>query len=149
MNQSPWKVAISADIDFADEIQRLIASKIDATFVRAPCTSQGAFAAAARQSDAIAVGDFPITSTIVDELERCQILARTGVGVDNIDLAAAQRRQIRVTNIPDYGMEDVASHALMLLLILARRTKPWEQALRSGDWQGSGVGPIRRIHGHI
>jgi D-3-phosphoglycerate dehydrogenase len=148
VNRTQWTVAISADIDFADEIERLLASKINVVFTRAPCTTQEAFAAAARQSDAIAVGDFPISSVIVDRLKHCRVLARTGVGVDNIDLVAAQRRQVRVTNIPDYGMEDVASHALMLLLMLARRTKSWEHALRSGDWSGAGTAPIHRIHGH-
>jgi D-3-phosphoglycerate dehydrogenase len=148
MDRTQWIVGISADIDFAEDIGRLIASEIDAAITRAPCTSQEAFAAVARRCDAIAVGDFPITSVIVDQLERCRVLARTGVGVDNIDLAAAQRRQVRVTNIPDYGMEDVASHALMLLLMLARRTKSFERALRSGDWSGAGTGSIHRVHGH-
>jgi len=148
VDRTQWNVAISADIDFAGEIERLLASEIDVVLKFAPCTNQRAFAASARDCHAIAVGDFPISSVIIDQLQNCFVLARTGVGVDNIDLAAAERRRIRVTNIPDYGMEDVASHALMLLLSLARRTKPWERALRAGDWDRAATGPVHRIHGH-
>lgn len=148
MDRTHWTVAISADIDFAGDLKRLLEQKIDVDFRRAPCTNQEEFAAAARDCHAIAIGDFPISSAIIDELEHCLVLARAGVGVDNIDLLAAERQQIRVTNIPDYGSEDVASHALMLLLALARRTKPWERALRSGDWDNAATGPVHRIHGH-
>jgi D-3-phosphoglycerate dehydrogenase len=59
---------------------------------------------------------------------------RYGVGVDNIDLSAASERGIIVSNVPDYGIEEVANHTLALLLLFARRLDLWAQALESGQW---------------
>jgi len=67
-------------------------------------------------------------------LGRCRGIVRAGVGYDNIDLHAAGQRGIVVCNVPDYGTEEVADHALMLFLALARRLVPSHLALRAGKW---------------
>ncbi|HTU88806.1 MAG TPA: C-terminal binding protein [Gemmataceae bacterium] len=67
-------------------------------------------------------------------LGRCRGIVRAGVGYDNIDLQAAGQRGIVVCNVPDYGTEEVADHALMLLLALARRLVPADRAIRDGNW---------------
>lgn len=67
-------------------------------------------------------------------LPRCKGMIRGGVGVDNIDLRAAGERGIVVCNVPDYGAEEVADHALMLLLACARRLIPAHEAIRQGGW---------------
>jgi D-3-phosphoglycerate dehydrogenase len=143
-----WKVAISEDVAFSDDIARLLKAEIDVEIKLAPCSTQEAFAVAAQDCHAVAVGDYPISAPVIDQLGRCLLLARTGAGLDAVDLGAARRNGIRVTNVPDYGMEDVASHALMLMLALARHLKTWERILRSGSWDRLGTGPIFRVHGH-
>lgn len=65
---------------------------------------------------------------------RCKGIVRAGVGYNNIDLAAAGRRGIVVCNVPDYGSEEVADHAIMLLLAVARRMLPCSTAIRAGVW---------------
>ena len=65
---------------------------------------------------------------------RCKCVVRAGVGYNNIDLEAAGRHGVVVCNVPDYGTEEVADHAIMFLLALARRLVPCHQAVRSGTW---------------
>src|SRR5207248_7688468 len=55
-----------------------------------------------------------VTDELLDQAPACRAIGRYGVGVDNIDLAAADRRAIRVVNVPDFCYEEVADHALAL-----------------------------------
>lgn len=75
-----------------------------------------------------------LTDWSLGRLESCQGIVRCGVGYDNVDVAAAGRRGIVVCNVPDYGTEEVADHALLLLLAVARRLLPADQAIRAGCW---------------
>jgi phosphoglycerate dehydrogenase-like enzyme len=80
-------------------------------------------------------------------MPRCRGVVRCGVGFDNVDLFAAGRHGIVVCNVPDYGTEEVADHALMLLLALARRLIPAHQEVRSGKWEISTVFGTPRLRG--
>ena len=68
------------------------------------------------------------------QAEACVGIIRAGVGYNNIDIEAAAARGIIVCNVPDYGSEDVADHALMMLLAVARRLVDCHQAIRAGGW---------------
>jgi C-terminal binding protein len=89
---------------------------------------------AASDADVFLVQDIRLTARVIDQLERCRCIVRTGVGIDNIDLRAAGERGIVVCNVPDYGTEEVADHALLLLLAGARRLMPSAAAIRAGGW---------------
>ena len=65
---------------------------------------------------------------------RCRCVVRAGVGFNNVDLAAAAKRGVVVCNVPDYGTEEVADHAIMFLLAAARRLIRCHSAIRAGDW---------------
>src|SRR5262245_29477828 len=67
-------------------------------------------------------------------MPRCKAIVRVGVGFDNVDLAAARRRGIVVSNVPDYGTHDVADHAMALLLSLARGLAGSDRVAREGAW---------------
>jgi phosphoglycerate dehydrogenase-like enzyme len=67
-------------------------------------------------------------------LDRCVGVIRAGVGYNNLDVDAASARGIVVCNVPDYGTEDVADHALMMLLAVARKLVPCHSAICGGDW---------------
>lgn len=75
-----------------------------------------------------------IGARAIANMSRCRGIVRCGVGYDNVDLEAAGKNGIVVCNVPDYGTEEVADHALMLLLASARRLVPCHQAIRTGDW---------------
>jgi D-3-phosphoglycerate dehydrogenase len=79
--------------------------------------------------------DIKLTERCISQLQRCKGIIRCGVGFDNIDLEAAGRRGIVVCNVPDYGTEEVADHALMMLLAIARRLLPCDQDIRAGHWR--------------
>lgn len=80
-------------------------------------------------------------------LGRCRGIVRCGVGFDNVDSQAAGRHGIVVCNVPDYGTEEVADHALMLLLALARRLLPADRAIRANAWDIQTVFGTPRLRG--
>lgn len=72
---------------------------------------------------------------------RCKVVVRAGVGFNNVDLEAAGRAGILVCNVPDYGTEEVADHAILLTLAVARRLMACDRSIREGVWD------YRRIEG--
>lgn len=103
----------------------------------------------AADADAIMVREALVDKALLDAATRCQVVVRYGVGVDNIDLNYAKERGIKVANVPDYGSEDVAEHALALLLAATRRIVTRDRDVRAGIW---GVGQreiIPRIYGKV
>ena len=75
-----------------------------------------------------------ITERTIAVLPKCQGIIRCGVGYDNIDIEAAGSRGIVCCNVPDYGTEEVADHALLMLLAIARRFLPANQSVTAGNW---------------
>jgi D-3-phosphoglycerate dehydrogenase / 2-oxoglutarate reductase len=83
----------------------------------------------------------------IERMERCKVIARYGVGVDIVDVAAASERGILVTNVQDYCTEEVADHAIALWLTLARRILDYNEATHAGIWRWQSGQPIRRLRG--
>jgi D-3-phosphoglycerate dehydrogenase len=85
---------------------------------------------------------------LIARLPRCRVLARCGVGYDNIDVVAAAARGITVTYVPAYGAEDVAEHAIALLFACARRLAQSDREVQAGSWPSyRELGTMRRISG--
>src|SRR6201991_3275288 len=106
---------------------------IGAEIVEAPA-NEAEFIAAARHADAIYAKGRPITKAIIDQLENCKVITLGSVGVDSVDVKAATARGIPVTNIPDTFIEEVADHAMMLLLAGFRRLIEQDKMVRQGRW---------------
>jgi len=89
--------------------------------------------------DAVAwiAGTGPVNDAHFAAAPNLKVLARYGVGIDAVDLAAASSRKVIVTNTPGANSESVAEHALGLALALIRRILPGDRAVRHGDWAGS------------
>lgn len=94
---------------------------------------------------AVLVRESPISDAAMAAMPGCRAIVRYGVGVDNIDLAAAARRGIPVANVPDYGIEEVSDHALALLLAVERRIASRDAAVRAGAWNIARREPMRRL----
>jgi D-3-phosphoglycerate dehydrogenase len=91
--------------------------------------------ALARDADALLVSSRePVTRPIIERFDRLKVIARYAVGLDNIDLDAAAERGIVVTHYPMYCTNEVADHALALLLALNRRIVQFDRDLREGAW---------------
>jgi len=99
--------------------------------------------------DALLVWGAPVTGRSVPHLTRCKGVVRFGVGYDKIDVAALARAGIPFANNPDYGTEEVADHAVALILSLQRRL--WEHDARARShtttWQTNTLSPLRRSSG--
>jgi phosphoglycerate dehydrogenase-like enzyme len=91
--------------------------------------------------------DIKLTERAIAPLSRCRAMIRCGVGFDNIDLVAAGSRGIVVCNVPDYGTEEVADHALLLLLASARRLVAADRSVRAGAWDPTTVFGAPRLRG--
>lgn len=98
-------------------------------------------------ADALMVSVQPVDADILASMPRCRIVSRVGTGIDAIDLDAATKRGIWVTNVPDYAVDEVSTHAVALLLAHARRLPPLITATRNGIWDYRGVAPITRLTG--
>lgn len=103
--------------------------------VVAQCKTADEVIAAARDVDALLVQWAPVNAAVIAALTRCRVIVRYGIGVDNVDLAAAKARGIPVCNVPDYGVHEVAEHAVSLALALARQLPQIDARLRAGLWK--------------
>ncbi|MFQ6053790.1 MAG: NAD(P)-dependent oxidoreductase, partial [Candidatus Bathyarchaeia archaeon] len=90
-----------------------------------------------------------INRPVIEELGRCRCIVRVGIGYDSIDLDAATERGIMVCNVPEYCVEEVADHALALLLSCARHLTRLDRWMREGRWDRTGVKPARRLRGRV
>ncbi|MGH9101562.1 MAG: C-terminal binding protein [Acidimicrobiales bacterium] len=125
------------------ELERAALAEIDATLEVASGTKEDAIALAGG-ADALLNTYLPIDSGDLDRLGGCRIIARYGIGVDNIDVAAAAQRGIVVTNVPDYCIEEVASHALAMIMALLRKLPAGQEQLLAGAWGVDGLRPMLR-----
>ncbi|MGI8855080.1 MAG: C-terminal binding protein [Thermomicrobiales bacterium] len=106
--------------------------------------ADGLDAANVRTADAVMVTIQPVTAAVIGTLERCTIISRVGVGLDNIDIPAATARGIWVTNVPDYAIDEVSMHAIALMLAHLRRVPDWGAMTRRGEWNGASASTMRR-----
>lgn len=100
-------------------------------------------------ADAVLNGFLPITAPLIDRMKACRIIARWGIGVDNIDMAAATGAGIQVTNVPDYCIEEVSTHVIALLLAANRRLFSLYDQSRSGGWGFASIRPVHRLQGQV
>ncbi|MBM3358247.1 MAG: C-terminal binding protein [Betaproteobacteria bacterium] len=89
----------------------------------------------------------PITADTMAQMPKCKIIARYGIGVDTIDLDAATKAGIIVTNNPTYCIEEVAEHTMALLLACARKVAFYDRMVRAGRWEVPPGKPLFRLAG--
>lgn len=102
---------------------------------------------AVRDADAVLVRESPVSAHAIAGMTRCRAIVRYGIGVDNIDQAAARARRIYVANVPDYGAEEVSDQAMALLLGVVRRVAARDRAVRAGAWNVSRHEKMYRVAG--
>jgi D-3-phosphoglycerate dehydrogenase / 2-oxoglutarate reductase len=106
---------------------------VDAEIVECHKTEED-FVELAKEADAIYVQGARITRRMIEALNKCRLIALGSVGVDYVDVLAATERGIPVTNCPDTFIEEVADHAMMLLLAAHRRALEQDRMVREGRW---------------
>ncbi|HXE15835.1 MAG TPA: C-terminal binding protein [Stellaceae bacterium] len=119
--------------DYSFENEALTA--LDAEIVEIDASSENEFIANAHDADAVYAKGRNFTKRMIDGLEKARIIALGTVGSDYVDVAAATAKGIPVTNIPDTFIEEVADHAMMLLLSSFRRLLVQDRMVRDGRWR--------------
>ncbi len=84
---------------------------------------------------AVIVGDFPITPRVLDSAPQLKLVAKCGVGYDNIDVSYATQRGVFATNVPSVLAGPVAEHAIMLMLAVAKKLVTADEFVRSNKWE--------------
>jgi D-3-phosphoglycerate dehydrogenase / 2-oxoglutarate reductase len=103
----------------------------------------------ARDADAVLTTYAKVTADMISQLPRCRVIARFGIGVDNVDIPAATKAGIVVTRVPDYCLDEVSDHTMALLLALVRKIPASNARTQSGRWEMRAVVPIHRLRGTV
>jgi D-3-phosphoglycerate dehydrogenase len=139
-----FKVVVSDQVFPTVDVERRLLEGIDAELTVASGDIESVLATAS-DADAILNTYLPWTADSIARLEKCRIIARYGIGFDNVDLKAAADADIVVTNVPDYSVEEVATHALALILASLRKVTTANDSVRGGTWSIDNFRPIRRL----
>ncbi len=89
----------------------------------------------------------PVRECVITAAEKCQIITRYGIGLDNIDVESATENGIIVTNVPTYCVDEVSDHAMALLLACARNISHFNVAAKSGIWEQNLGSQMYRLRG--
>ena len=129
------------------DASRAVVSRIGAELRLSKAPTPEAILEVARDADAVLTTYAKVPAEVVHALARCRIISKFGIGVDNVDLAAATSRGIVVTNVPDYCTDEVSDHAMALLLSIVRKIPFSNILVQNGGWGIPPVVPIHRLRG--
>ena len=129
------------------DIERRVLAAADAELVVATAADEVTLSRLATDADAIMTNWARVGRPVIEAATRCRIVSRLGVGLDNIDVDAATRRGMLVTNVPDYCVIEVAEHALALILALGRKVAFYHLATKSGRYDMQAGPRLARLEG--
>ena len=139
-----FRVVVSDQVFPTVDLEREMLAEIDAELVVASGDVEAVLRTAA-DADAILNTYLPWSAESIGRLTKCKIIARYGIGIDNVDVEAASKHGIVVTNVPDYSVEEVAAHAAALMLTHLRKIHTADAVIRSGGWSIDNLRPLRRL----
>jgi D-3-phosphoglycerate dehydrogenase len=115
--------------------EEAVATAAGATLVGAQTKDPARLAAAVADADAVITQFAPVNADVIGAMQRARAIVRYGIGVDNVDLAAARSHGIPVCNIPDYCIDEVADHTLAFILALTRQVPSQSRLVHDGEWK--------------
>jgi len=98
-----------------------------------------------KDADAILTAVVPVDANLVANLQKCRVIVRLGVGYEMVDVESCRKKGIQVCNVPDYGTEEVANHAIALLFSVHRRILSYDRNVRNRQWGHVLPWPIHRL----
>jgi D-3-phosphoglycerate dehydrogenase len=130
------------------EIERAALEPLGAEIVLSDSSEEGTLVEQAMGADALMVCFAQLTAPIIEAAagNGCRIVSRYGIGIDNIDVAKATELGVQVTNVPDYCLDEVADHAMAMLLAVAREVVTAAGIVSGGGWEIP-HGNVHRIRG--
>jgi D-3-phosphoglycerate dehydrogenase len=134
MSKTRFKVAITdwAFTDLQIEKDLLQSNQID--LISNQCKTEGELIALVSEADAVITQFAKVNAQVIGSMKQAKVIVRYGIGVDNVDLAAARSRNIPVCNVPDYCIDEVADHTLAFVLATTRQVVPNTNHLHAGKW---------------
>ena len=129
------------------EVERSIIEPAGGRVVVQRAASTDQRVALLRDAQAVLVGGAQITSAVLDQLPGLELIIRYGVGLDSLDVPAATSHGVVVAHYPDFCQPEVANHAMMLLLAVARKLLPHDRAIRVGQYRAPGMPVVPPITG--
>jgi D-3-phosphoglycerate dehydrogenase len=140
--------ALYTDYPWANiSVEQSILDEVDCQIIVSPDNQEATLIRLAPGVDTILTCWAPVTARVIDAANRCRHIVRTGIGLDNIDVARATERGILVTNVPDYCVNEVAEHTLALIFALARNIAGYHLATKRGEYDLVAGLPAERISG--
>lgn len=128
------KIAIT-DWTFPDlAVEEQLAQAAGAILVGKQCKNAADLTSLVADADAVITQFAKVDATVIGAMQKARVIVRYGIGVDNVDLEAARKRNIPVCNVPDYCVDEVADHALAFILATTRQVVPNTLHLRGGKW---------------
>ena len=142
-----WKILITDYAWSSIEPEREVLAKIGAELIVAETGDEEELLTLVPTVDGILTCWKPVRECVIATAKKCQIIARYGIGLDNIDVEFATENGIIVTNVPTYCVDEVSDHAMALLLACARKIPRFNAAVKSGTWDQN-IGPqMYRLRG--
>ena len=133
------------DQDYPDvNLERDLFNAADVDLILGNCRTEDELLVAARDVDALLIQYAPVTDRVMAGLPRLGIVSRIGAGFDTVDTAACARHGVWLANSPDYGVGEVATHALSLALALIRNVVAYNRDINAGQWHFLSSGKLRR-----
>ncbi|MGM8366650.1 C-terminal binding protein [Virgibacillus sp. W0181] len=90
-----------------------------------------------------------VTEELINQLENCKAIFTFGIGFNHVDLQAAEKRGITVSNLPDYCVEEVCDHTTALCLTLLRKLFAYNKKVKQGGWDPTDTAPIHRLSNSV
>ncbi|NNJ24776.1 C-terminal binding protein [Alienimonas chondri] len=142
------------DVPWDDlSLERAELAKVGATLTRASANDEATLVREVAGASGLLTCWATVSAAVLEaggaEDTALQIVARLGTGVDNIDLAAAERLGVPVTRLPDYCVGELADHTLALLLSIRRDVVGSVNAIRTGEWNPDRAAGLRRLEGNV
>jgi D-3-phosphoglycerate dehydrogenase len=145
------ETVVISDYDYGDvEIEREIIEGAGFTLSALQCTSEDQLVAEGADGVAVMTQYARVGAQAIAGLPRLRHIARYGVGVDIVDVDAATEADVLVTNVPaDYCREEVADHAMAMVLYFARKLGTYDEAVHRGVWHWKAAAPLHRLRGSL
>lgn len=119
--------------------EKAVAARYGTDLIEARCASPEDVVKAAAGTNVLLVQFAQVTADAIERLAPNAAIVRYGLGLDNVDLKAAQRKGVRVAYVPDYATGEVADHTTALILTALRKILPLDRSVRAGSWDPVGI----------
>jgi D-3-phosphoglycerate dehydrogenase len=147
MERYSYRVVIT-DCDHGSiEEEKEEVRRINAELILAQVQKQNDLIQACKEADGLLDQYALLTRKVLENLPKCKVISRYGVGVDSVDLKAATDMGIVVANVPDYCMDEVANQTIAMMLGLIRKVAFFDRKVKSGQWDFRQGIPIYRLKG--